>query len=353
MDATALADMLSLTWIDLPTQLAHIFYVIVLPLLLLVGVGYLLQRALGFDMLTLRRLNFYFVIPGVIYYSLVQSHLRMAEVVVVVAFALSLQLVLGTITWLLAVVRGVPGDQRNAMVMTTIYYNSGNFGLPLQDLAFRAVGESIFAMAQQVLVMATQNFTNFTFGIILAAGGRGRQTLRQNFGNMVRLPPVWVLLAAIVTIALRDALAGNEFVSTAIRPFWQTLLYVKDAFIGVALLTLGAQLAYVRPKPAASSEGDPAVACKYPVAWSVALRLLAGPAVAVGLIYAFGLTGLLAQVMLISSASPTAVNCMLLCLEFDNHPDFAARAVLYSTLLAPVTVTLVVFIAQARLLPGF
>ena len=44
---------------------------------------------------------------------------------------------------------------------------------------------------------------------------------------------------------------------------------------------------------------------------------------------------------------------MLLCLEFDNHPDFAARAVLYSTLLSPVTVTLVVFLAQSKLLPGF
>lgn len=353
MDATALADILSLTWIDLPAQLAEIFYFIVLPLLLLVGLGYLLQRALGFDMLTLRRLNFYFVIPGVIYCSLVQSHLRVDEVAVVVAFALSLQLVLGTITWLLAVVRGVPRDQRNAMVMTTIYYNSGNFGLPLQDLAFRAVGQSVFARAQQVIVMATQNFANFTFGIILAAGGRGRQTLRRNLGNMLRLPPVWVLLAAIVTILLRDALAGNEFARATIRPFWQTLLYVKDAFIGVALLTLGAQLAHVGPKPAASSEGAPGPTCKYPVAWSVALRLLAGPAVAVGLIYAFGLSGLLAQVLLISSASPTAINCMLLCLEFDNHPDFAARAVLYSTLLSPVTVTLVVFLAQSKLLPGF
>jgi hypothetical protein len=43
---------------------------------------------------------------------------------------------------------------------------------------------------------------------------------------------------------------------------------------------------------------------------------------------------------------------MMLCLEFDNHPDFAARAVFYSTLLSPVTVTGVIFLAQSGLLPG-
>ena len=359
MDVTAPVHILALAWIDLPAQLGTIFYFIVLPLLLLVGIGWLLQRTFGLDILTLRRLNFYFVMPGIIFCSLVQAELRADDVVAVVAFALAVQLVLGSLTWMLSVARRVPRDQRNAMVMTTIYYNSGNFGLPLQDLAFRAVGQSAFAQTQQVFVMATQNFTNFTFGIILAAGGSKRQSWRRNLGHMLRLPPVWVLLAAFVTIGLRDALTDVAWVNAAVRPFWQAMLYVQNAFVGVALLTLGAQLAYVGPQ-AARHEGPrgahadaPGDGPRYPVAWSVALRLLGGPAVAAGLVYAFGLTGLLAQVLLISSASPTAINCMLLCLEFDNHPDFAAKAVLYSTLLSPITVTLVVFFAQSHILPGF
>jgi len=73
----------------------------------------------------------------------------------------------------------------------------------------------------------------------------------------------------------------------------------------------------------------------------------------VAMIYAFGLTGFLAQMLLIGSASPTAVNSMLLCLQFDRHGDFAARSVFYSTLISPVTVTTVIFLAQADILPGF
>jgi hypothetical protein len=44
---------------------------------------------------------------------------------------------------------------------------------------------------------------------------------------------------------------------------------------------------------------------------------------------------------------------MLLCLEFDNHPEFAARAVFTSTMASPITVTLVIFVAQSGWLPGF
>jgi hypothetical protein len=40
-------------------------------------------------------------------------------------------------------------------------------------------------------------------------------------------------------------------------------------------------------------------------------------------------------------------------MEFENHPDYAARAVFYSTLLSPVTVTLVIFLARGEILPGF
>jgi predicted permease len=85
--------------------------------------------------------------------------------------------------------------------------------------------------------------------------------------------------------------------------------------------------------------------------------------VGLGLIYAlmalaaatgwFALTPRLAQLMLIASSTPTAVNCMLLCLEFDNHPEFAARAVFTSTMASPITVTLVIFVAQSGWLPGF
>ena len=78
--------------------------------------------------------------------------------------------------------------------------------------------------------------------------------------------------------------------------------------------------------------------------------MLVAPALALGLIWLMGLDGLTAQVLLISSATPVSVNCMLICLEFDNHPDFLARSVFYSTLLSPVTVTGVILLGRSGLI---
>ncbi|MCK4276745.1 MAG: AEC family transporter, partial [Phycisphaerae bacterium] len=119
-------------------------------------------------------------------------------------------------------------------------------------------------------------------------------------------------------------------------PFWRVVVFIRGAFVPVALCTLGAQLGLLGR-----------TANKYPVTVSVLLRLLVAPMIGLCVIYALGLRGLMAQVMLVASCTPTSVNSMLLCLEFDNHPDYAARAVFYSTLFSPITVTLVIFLAQS------
>ncbi|KKL60954.1 hypothetical protein LCGC14_2200150, partial [marine sediment metagenome] len=302
-------------------QLGQIFYHIVLPIGLLAGLGFVLQRKLGLDMPTLTRLNFYLIIPGLIYYAVVTSTLTGGRVFTVILFGVCMLAALAAVTYLVAILRGVPRDYRRAMLMTTIFYNSGNYGLPLQDLAFRSTGMGNAAQSVQVFVVIVQNLGNFTLGVLLAAGGGGREKLKRNLLHIAKFPPIYALAAALLTVQigkwLGDDAAGAA--TRALAPFWQVIKYVRGAFIAVALCTLGAQLGLLRRSPN-----------RYPVTVSVVLRLLVGPALGLAMVYAFGLTGFLAQVLLISTATPTAVNCMLLCLEFDNHPDYAARAVFYN-----------------------
>ncbi len=327
-------------------QLGTIFYTIVLPILLIAGIGFFLQRRLGLDMATLRRLNFYYVIPAMIYTSLVGSSLAGTQMVQIIGFTLAMQGGIGAVSYVAGAVRGVPRDARTALLMTTVYNNSGNYGLPLQDLAFRQSGLGAEAMGAQVFVMVTQNLTGFTAGIFLVAAGaheKARPSWRENLRHIVKLPPIYAMAAAGVTVQIAAWLGPDHArdLARAIAPLWQVLLYIRDAFLGVALLTLGAQLGAVRR--AANAAGEP-------VKLSVLLRLLGGPVVALVLLWLFGIRGFLAQVLLIGSATPTAVNAMLLCLEFDNHPGFAARAVLYSTLISPITVTATIFLARMGIL---
>ncbi|MFP4054983.1 MAG: AEC family transporter [Phycisphaerae bacterium] len=331
---------------ELLSQLGHLFYYIVLPVLLLAAVGFVLQRRLTLDMATLRVLNFYFVIPCIIYVSVVTSRVTPGDVGTVVLFTLAMMAVSSVLVYLAAVVRGVPADLRSALLMTVIFHNTGNFGLPLQALAFRPAGLSAEARSLQSFAMITQNFTTFTFGILLAAGGGAGKDRhwKQNLMHIVKFPPLYALAAGILTVQVRTWL-GPETSAEVLRalwPFWDVVVRIQNAFIAVALCTLGAQLALVR-----------AGGKQYPITLSVILRLLMAPAIGIGMVYLFGVRGFLAQMLLISTCNPTAVNCMMLCLEFDNHPDFAAKAVFYSTLLSPITVTGVIFLAQSGILPGF
>ena len=85
-----------------------------------------------------------------------------------------------------------------------MFYNSGNYGLPLAELAFpqhAAVATAHSAGkdggAVQAFVLMTQNILTYTLGLTIAAmahpGGIGKSLLR-----IFRLPMLPVLAAALV-----------------------------------------------------------------------------------------------------------------------------------------------------------
>ncbi len=318
-----------------------ILYSVVLPILLLAGVGYLLQRRLGLDMPTLRTLSFHYVLPAVMFASIVTTELAAREVGVIVAFTLLLIATMGALTFGSAAILRVHSRRRSSLVMATTLQNTGNYGMTLQRLAFTAQGSGAEAMSLQAFVMLTQNIVAFTAGVVLASWNtqRSRGVLRSALAHMVRLPPLYAVVFGVVVAALRQVVGNeSEMAAQLVYPFWQVILVVRDAFLGIAVLTLGAQLATIRVK-----ERDLLVIL------SVVLRLIFSPLLAFFFIRLFGLQGFVARVLLIGTCNPTAVNCMLLCLQFDNHSDFAARAVFYSTLLSPLTVSLVVYAARSGL----
>ncbi len=319
-------------------DILHIAWFIVLPVMLLVGLGFVIQRRLGLDMPTLIRLNFYVVVPGMVYFAVVDSVLSVADVGMVVGFTLGAMCVWAGLTYTVAALKGVPMDQRRAMLMTSLFYNSGNYGLPVQELAFRATPlGGTAAMGLQVIVLVTQNLLTFTLGIILTAGRVRDGQWRRSLIHIVKFPPIYALAAALVTVCARKLLGESAGDAAAIlHPIWDMAVFAKDGFIVVALVTLGAQLAVVE-------RGDG----RGPVATSVLLRLVAGPVVGFTLLKLLSLTGPVAQVLLISTSMPTAVACLLLCMEFDNHPSYVARSVFYSTLLSPITVTLTILLAHS------
>jgi len=76
------------------------------------------------------------------------------------------------------------------------------------------------------------------------------------------------------------------------------------------------------------------------------IRLVIGPLLAITLVFLFLLKGIVAQVAMISSALPTAVNTALIAVEYDNHPDFASQIVMISTLLSAISLAFAIYFAR-------
>src|SRR5699024_349909 len=140
------------------------------------------------------------------------------------------------------------------------------------------------------------------------------------------MPVLYAMLAGILL---------NIF-SVPIPEFiWVPANYIADAMVAIALLTLGAQVAQLKIAKQLSS-----------VYVSVTIRLLIAPFIALGIMYAFGLSGILAQALFISAAMPTSVNSAVIAQEYNNHPQLAAQIVLFSTLMSTFTVTLIIYLSR-------
>lgn len=307
-------------------MLFQIFVDVCLPILILIGLGWGLDRLFDFDLKTLVKLNLYLFVPAFILVRLSTSDLAGVIGLKVVAFTVSVILSMGAISWIVCAIRRIPPGERYAMKLSTMIYNCGNWGIPLMTLAFSELGAVV-----QVFVLATMNLTGFSLGIFLANAGSSER--KGWFLPILKQPSPYAILIALILRALDNPLENVVFV-------WTPLNYLADGLVAFALLTLGVQLAKTRPPSPRGTLGI-----------TLFIRLIGGPLVATGLTWLFGFQGEIAAILIVGAAAPTAVNTALLAHEFKADHRFAAAAVLYSTLFAAVIVTALLAILRAGWVP--
>ena len=237
----------------------------------------------------------------------------------VVAYIMAIQAFMLLLGELLSRLNKYPRSKKKAFCNTLLFFNSGNYGLPLIGLVFKG---STIAIASQIFIMLTQNITTSTFGVFQASSGKS--SYKQALKNVLVMPTVYVL--AVVTLVKVTGLTVPTPVLTPLR-------YLSDGFIGVALLTLGVQLAEVTAKINIRD-----------VLLSSGIRLVLSPILGFLLVLLLGVQGELAKAMIIGVATPTAVNTAILAREFDNEPEYASQNVLVSTILSPITLSILIFL---------
>jgi len=284
----------------------------VLPVVLIGGLGYLVGRARSLDLAPITGLTVLVLAPAVVFDSLARAALP-REVVsrllvhVVVQFAA---------IWLVTVVavRMFAGKAtaQEPFLLGTLFSNAGNVGLPL----------ALFAFGQDGLAIAGGWFAIMSIGASLLApylAARAREGVRGALARVVRQPMIYAVVAGIVV-----NLSGWPLPA----PVARASQLVAGGAVAMLLLLVGLQLARLT------------VRAEAPAAALVSgIRLLAVPPIAWGVGKLVGLEGLALAVAVLQASTPTAVTSALWALEFNARPTLVSAAVVLSTVLSVVTLT--------------
>jgi malate permease and related proteins len=287
----------------------------IVPIFVVIGLGYAFARRTQPELRTLSRLTFYILSPCLVFISLVESNIAGDEVVQIAVFVVTLTLAMGALAFIAARVLRLSTRQTSAFLLAVMFVNAGNYGLGVARLAF---GPEVQARA--VLYFVTSSVMVYTLGVLIAKGFAGgwRGAVKQLLG----LPHIYALSAALIIRALQWQVP---------QPILEGLRFPAQAAIPLMLLLLGAQLVnaevgqYWRPALVAAG-----------------LSLIVAPLVALGLASLFGLATQTRQAVVLEASMPAAVITTLIAIEFQAEPKLVTGTVVLSTLLSPITLSIVI-----------
>jgi malate permease and related proteins len=288
-----------------------VFWQNILPIFLVAGSGYALQRWQVIDRRSLARATLYIFSPALVFSSLVKTRLPGDELLDLTLFTLLNMAVMALLALLTGRLLHMSRRSLVTLVLVTVFVNSGNYGLVMVQLRYGDAG-----LARAIVYYTTGTVLLYSVGIMLAS--MGALPWRQAVAQMLRLPPMYAALAAIVVYAthLEPPL-----------PLMKAIDLAGQGAIPVMLLVLGMQF-----------EGFRGGMDWRLIAPALGLRLVIAPVVAVWLAGVVGLTGLGFSASIIEAIMPTAVITIILATEFDLPVATVTSIVILSTVLSPLTI---------------
>lgn len=285
----------------------HALTQVVLPVFVVVAIGWGLGRWGRLDARTLTTFMLYVAVPALLFDSLARRAPRPEAFGRVSLAAACVCLGLAFMGWLVARALKLPA---RGLVLTSGFMNAGNFGLPFTLLAW---GES--AVPDAITFYVTMALLQSTVGIWVAWGSA------DGWREALRLPLVYAAGAGLVV-----GWGGVELPAVVSRP---TQLLAGTA-IPLMLVSLGIALQGIRP----AALGVASLAS--------VLRVGGGLGVAWLLTGVMGLEGSERAVVLLSGSMPAAVMNVVIAERYNADKQQVATTVLISTLLAVVTVPLII-----------
>lgn len=278
---------------------------IILPVLLMVAVGFALEKWQRITSRQIAKVTLYVLSPCLVFSSLVKSTVSASEMGQIALFAASSMALLGVVAWVIARLGKYDRSAESAHLLSSLFMNSGNYGLPVILLAFGDEG-----LARGVIFVVAQSILLNTVAVFIAA--RSKMGPGEAVLSALKMPQVYAATLGLLMHFLEIPVPNQIYTSTKM---------LGDAAIPTMVLVLGIQLA-----------STVRIAELRRVAAASFTRLAVGPLLGIAVAAVLGLDGLTAKVTILEAAMPTAVAALVLSIEFDAKPEFVSSTVLVSTI---------------------
>ncbi|MDF1513733.1 MAG: AEC family transporter [Anaerolineae bacterium] len=291
---------------------------ILLPVFIVAGISAFAYHKLEFDIGTLSKAAFYIFSPALVLDSLVNSDVSGEEFGWIALAVIATMMLLWGLGEGIARLLALSSDTRAAFLVSITSPNSANYGLPVVLFALGQAG-----LARAALYVTVNALMRSSFGVYLSARG----SIKSPFSALRRVFEVPVIYAAAIGVILN--LTGTPLPEPVIK----AAHILGQGLVPASLVVLGSQIVVtfrerkqVTQKPA--------------LATAVFLRLVAAPLIAVLVCRLIGLEGLSEKVVILETATPTAVMSLVLATEFKTDVPFAALSILLTTLVSFATVAI-------------
>ncbi len=284
----------------------------VLPVLLIGSLGYLVGRARALDLAPITGLTVLVLVPAIVFDSLARAALP-RDLLSQLALHVVLQMAgIWLLTVFIARLVGWRGPAQGALLLSTLFANSGNVGLPLALFAFGPDGLAIAGGWFAIMAIGASTIAPY-----LAA--RARVGVREALARVARQPVIYAVVAGLAVNLSGWSLPG---------PVAKASQLLAGGSVALMLLLVGLQLARLTVREEVSG-----------AVLATAIRLLAVPLIAWAAGKLVGLEGVALAVAVLLASTPTSVTSALWALEFNARPALVSAAVVLSTVVSMVTLT--------------
>jgi predicted permease len=280
---------------------------VVLPVFLIILVGYVIGKFKKINVQLMVDLIVYIAGPCLIFSSVSRSDINLTDFFTIALAAAGVILILA---FLVFIILKLTKSKRIGLYLPMSIGNSGYLGYPVALFAFGIAG-----LSRAVVYDMTNSLILYSLGIYIIHH-------KNEIKEMFKIP----LLYAVV-IGLFFGILKIPVPSLIFKP----IEMIGMSTIPLALLVLGYKLTAIKIDSAR-------------IAFFASLfRIIGGFLVAFLIIKVFSISGLVKNIVLIQAAMPSAVMTMILCQKYRRDASLVASIVLITTLLGIVTIPLILW----------